>query len=365
MKDTITEKHQVNANSTRVDFVDITRFFAIFMVIVIHSCEFFYIGDRQFSPQETFWSGFIDSALRIAVPLFVMMSSYLLVPTKESMETFYSKRLKRILIPFAVWSLAYATLPVIWGGFGADEIGDRLLKLTYMFNDGHLWYVYMFVGVSLFIPIISPWLQTATRRQLHIVLGIWFVSLFQHYIEFFGDTNEWVGVLGACKWNEFSVYWYFSGFIGYVVLAYYIRKYINWSRAKSLMVGLPMFVFGWAVAYYWFMHYYSTGNLYVYEIAWRYCTPNVAIASFGFFIMMKALKMPKGIVGRLIGSVAKYSYAIYLAHIFILNAVHAQLQSIESVPLKIASYSVLTFLLTYLLVCLLSFLPKSKYWLGK
>ncbi len=346
-------------SENRIAFLDATRALAIFMVLIVHACEFFYIGDRQFSANETFWAGFIDSALRVAVPIFVMISAYLLVPAKESMETFYKNRLPKILIPFLIWSIAYAVLPALWGAFPKDQIATKLLRIPYMFNDGHLWYIYMFVGIILFLPIISPWIRSATKRQLQIFLALWFISSFHHYIRFFADTNEWISIFGECKWNEFSTFWNFSGYVGYVVLTYYIKEHINWNRSKSLLIGSLCFLIGWAVAFFWFRNYYATGDLYVYEIAWRYCTANVILASFGLFVIMKSIGGAcNNIVVR---EIAKASYGIYLCHIFVLNIIHNYFGFIESTPLKIGLYSVLCLIGSYCIIKVLSLLPKSKY----
>ncbi len=347
----------------RIEFLDTTRALAIFMVIIVHACEFFYIGNREFSASETMWANIIDSALRIAVPIFVMVSSYLLIPTKDTMESFYRKRLPKILIPFFIWSVIYAALPALWGAVPEDQVVTRLLRIPYMFNDGHLWYIYMFIGVILFMPIISPWLRSATKRQLQIFLALWFIASFHHYIKYFADTNEWISIFGECKWNEFSTFWNFSGYIGYVVLAYYIRKHIDWGRSKSLIIGASCFVVGWVVAMLWFSNFYSSGDLYLYEIAWRFCAPNVILASFGFFVIMKNI----GHLGNslLVREISKSAYGIYLCHILVLNFIESHLNYISSTPLKIFLYSTLCLAGSYIIIKALSLLPKGRYISGR
>ena len=49
---------------------------------------------------------------------------------------------------------------------------------------------------------------------------------------------------GECFWNNYSALWYCSGYLGYVVLAHYIRVHINWSQRKRLAVGASCFVVG-------------------------------------------------------------------------------------------------------------------------
>ncbi|NCC10347.1 MAG: hypothetical protein EOM31_07565, partial [Bacteroidia bacterium] len=98
----------------RVIFLDYLRVIACFMVIMVHSCEFFFINGDQIGIRtvaDGFWVSAIDSALRASVPLFVMASSYLLLPLKSDSMLFFRKRFVRVVIPFVIWSLLYAVLP--------------------------------------------------------------------------------------------------------------------------------------------------------------------------------------------------------------------------------------------------------------
>lgn len=346
---------------TRIAFLDYTRVIACFMVILVHSCEFFYLSGSNTS-EELFWANLIDSALRASVPIFVMMSSYLLLPLKDDTGTFFKRRFSRVLIPFVIWSIAYAVLPLAWGAIGVDEAQNQLTHLLYNFNmsSGHLWFVYMFIGIYLFMPILSPWLQSVKRRHEEWFLALWFATTFYHYIRYYTG-----GMLGEAIWNEFSTIWYFSGFIGYVVLAHYIRQYINWSVVKSLAVGVPLFLVGWLVTYLGFGYWIErTTDMYLVEITWRFCTPNVAVMAFALFVTFKALWQRTERVGALVVNISKLSYAMYLAHIFILNSMYSVFGAIGCTPSKIFVIAISTYILTYTLVKLLSLLPKSKFLVG-
>ena len=84
---------------------------ACLMVIATHSCDSFYIGPggvwQCASESDRLWISIIDSIMRAAVPLFVMTSSYLLLPLKDGNTTFFKRRFIRVLVPFAVWSCIY------------------------------------------------------------------------------------------------------------------------------------------------------------------------------------------------------------------------------------------------------------------
>ena len=72
-----------------------------------------------------------------------------------------------------------------------------------------------------------------------------------------------------------------------------------------------------------------------------------------------------GKIGRLVQDISLQSYGIYLAHIMVLNVFYNLLQPLfPSALLSVPVIALCTFISVYLLVKLLSFLPKSKYWLG-
>ena len=351
--------------SGRIVFLDYLRVIACFMVIMVHSCEFFFIdgdsiGIRTVS--DGFWVSVIDSALRSSVPLFVMASSYLLLPMKTGTSVFFKRRFTRVLIPFIVWSLLYAVLPIVWGEITFSEAQSNLLQLLWNFNaaSGHLWFVYMLIGLYMFMPVLSPWIKQVSKQGEQLFLLVWFITTFWHYGKLF--VSE---VYGECYWNEFHTFWYFSGFIGYLVLAHYIRTYIDWSLKKSLCIGSILFLIGYlftAIVYY--QRTLTATQLQELELSWRFCSFNVVFMTFGAFVIIKQISCQKEWLYRLVREIAKLSYGIYLMHIFILNFSYKMFEGCFSTPVTIVLVGVSTFIGCCLVSKLLSFLPGSKYIIG-
>ncbi|MBN2162711.1 MAG: acyltransferase [Pontiellaceae bacterium] len=343
-------------------FLDYLRVIAIAMVLIVHASEIFYIGDDgiAISGTDGFWVNLLNSAARSCVPLFVMASGYLLLPVTQSPGVFYTRRLSRILIPFIIWSILYATLPALWGQMQVSDVKHQLLTLTYNFNlsSGHLWFVYMLIGLYLIMPVLSPWLQTTSKRFLQAAIAIWFISTFHHVIKLIVP-----GMLGECYWNEFHSLYYVSGYVGYLLLAFYFKQHIHWSNAKNLAVGIPLFIAGYALTVFYFNAVMDTaGSLYELEIAWRFCTPNIVMMTAGLFLIIKCINRES----RLIRLLSKYSYGIYLCHIFFLGACYQMIiKPLElETPEAIMLTGLLTFALSAILVGILSLLPKNKYLIG-
>ena len=250
-------------------WIDLLRVLACFLVVLSHCCDPFV---AQFdADRSAFLTGmFTGSMVRCCVPLFVMMTGVLLLPVQTGMSAFYRKRIGRIALPLVFWSLA---LPVLYyaylncGGTTSNPqvvMEDHTLRATltklytFVFNFNYdttpLWYLYMLVGLYLIMPILSVWLQQASRRDLKLVLWLWGTTLVLPYIGMAAPMHGYAGnygnpgILGVCDWNPYGTFYYVSGFAGYLVLAYYLVKYPPaWSWRRTLALGVPMFAVGYAI----------------------------------------------------------------------------------------------------------------------
>lgn len=364
-------------SSPRIVFLDYLRVAACFMVILVHSIEPFYLGGEGTSIAshcDAVWVTLLDSAMRAAVPLFVMTSSYLLFPVKGSTSEFFRRRFKRVAIPFIFWAVLYAVVPM-WGSGGqADAAGNlRHLALNFTDNAGHLWFVYMLLGVYIVMPMLSPWVERLSRRGERIFLAAWaFTTLapFLHRlaVAVFGRAEIW----GEANWNEFGTLYYISGFVGYVVLGHYIRTYVDWSWRRTTAVALPLFAVGYAVTAGWFWHCIPSefpvgGKIDLaveMETSWRFCSTGVAMTAVAIFLVFKKLSRPVRAY-PLFERLSRLSYGIYLMHIFVLTAVCDTVSAwAMPTPLTMLLSAALTFVICAAVARLLSFVPYSKYIIG-
>ena len=355
------------SNSQRIVFLDYLRVIACFMVILVHVTEQYYAmptGVILASESNRFWVAAVNSICRPAVPLFVMASSYLLLPLPYSTGLFFRKRFIRVLVPFIFWLAMYAIIPPLFiESTGVDGMIANVGKMLYNFTDwsGHLWFIYMLMGVYFLMPIISPWLKEVSKKGEIIFLIVWFITTFHHYAK-----SHLGGVLGECTWNEFHSLYYYSGYIGYVVLAHFIRTHIKWGIKKSLAIGIPCIILGYLVTAGGF--YYNSiesTEYYIAELSWRFCTFNIALMTFGMFIILRHIESAATWLYRPVKKISALSYGIYLMHIFVLVFMFSWLSPlIGSTPLTMAIVSVATFCSCVLITWIISKIPRSKYIIG-
>lgn len=371
----------MNHSNNRIVFVDYLRVVACFMVMLIHASENFYGADSSglagnFSmlanEANRFWVSFYDGGLaRTCVPLFMVVSAFLLVPMKPgmTMHQFYKHRFLRILPPFIIFMLLYTFLPACFGQWTWDEAWDGLTNLPWNFPPmgGHLWFMYPLISLYLIIPVVSPWLEKSSAKDELTFIGIFAFSTLIPWLHRFVSEELW----GECFWNGFSMLWYCSGYLGYLVLAHYIRRHLQWSRSKRLWVGALCFIVGAAFTGWSFWLKGVPGVLIetpMLEWSWEFCTPNVLLATFGIFLLFTCIERKQA--PGIITSLSKLSYGMYLMHLFFLAPIAGYFvggdvaNPIIPVCFAIPAIAVLTFICCAITSKLISLIPGSKWVIG-
>ena len=369
-------------NSGRIAYIDYLRIVACFLVMLVHASENFYGADSSvglasncsmlLNESNRFWVAFYDGFVaRTCVPLFMIASAFLLVPMKPGtgMLGFYKKRFARILPPWIFFSLLYCLLPLLWGGMSIEQSLADLKHLPFNFPSmaGHLWFMYPLVSLYLIIPVVSPWLEKASAKEELIFLGIFGLSTFIPWIHRFLYPEIW----GECFWNGFTMLWYCSGYLGYLVMAHYIRVHLDWSRRRRAITGALCFLAGSAFTGWAFWHAGTPGILIEtpkLEWAWEFCMPNVVIAAFGAFLLFSCIERKES--PAFISGLSRLTFGMYLMHMFFLVPIAGLViggnpaEPRLPVWLAIPTIAVATYVCCALATRLLAFLPKSKWFVG-
>ena len=165
-----------------------------------------------------------------------------------------------------------------------------------------------------------------------------------------------MGLLGVCDWNPNGTFYYVSGFIGYLVLAYYLVKFpLLWSWKKTLSITIPLFVIGYAITAIGFIltkKYFPTqpANL---EIIWYFTGINVFMMTFAVFVIMQKVNLH---ISPLVTRIASLTFGIYMCHFFFLQLSFDLIIDNLGFPayLKIPLLAFLTFGVTYSIVWAMS-----------
>lgn len=432
----------------RLAWIDCMRWLAMFLVVMCHACDpFNCTPDAVKNPDGLFWGAFWGSMLRPCVPLFVMITGALLLPVREeSLGAFYRKRIPRVLIPLLIWSALYTLFPWFSGLITAGEEAAKALTTTFFpysgfMNGGngptssladalknlaavpftfnsfsvHMWYVYMLIGLYLYLPIFSAWVRNASMKSKRTFLCIWGATLLLPYADIFLTPHLPLGagyIFGTCSWNAFGLFYAFAGFKGYLLLGHVLAETARErSWKKTLAAAAPMFIAGTLLTFAGFFWVRMAGGLDdpgitaafaadggftgaiaasaqafagtdpetvrataeafraepMVELFWTYCSINVVLSSAAVFMAVSKIEIAPGRLARFLATLGTLGFGIYLVHYFFVGPAFVLTKDVLGVPmpLQIPVSALFAFAATYILVALLyKILPKPKIFLG-
>lgn len=387
-------------------WIDWLRLVALFLVTLCHCCDPLLFNPLAAPSTElSFWGAVWQCSTRACVPLFVCMTGALLLPARTATFPFWRKRIGRVLWPFLIWSALYCLFPWFFLGLGGAEpsrIADHfvsaavapsgelssalgeiaLIPLSFSLYCVHMWYVYVLIGLYLFIPILSAWLERATLREKLAVLGLWTLSLFIPYLNL-AMPELW----GVCAWNSCGMLHYFAGFSGYLLLGHLMMRGRRIGFGRALAAGAALIVMGYLVTLVGFRimqtesyHAGSFGEMlrlalspetpgvpYVpaHEVFIFFCSPNVALMVAGLLLIFREITDSPLWVRRLLANLTSCGFGIYLVHYFIVGPAFMLCRSLGiGEELLVLASAVIVLPVTWCIVALLKRLIPGKWLLG-
>lgn len=301
-------------------FADVIRAMAAIMIVVIHvsdhAVSHFLVSQDD---QRLYWwvATFFNSASRVAVPLFVLVSGYLLLRPNDNSAPleWLKKRLFRVFVPLLVWIAIYffwrqLSLPQSFSAL--DMLRDIARGDPYY----HLWFMYMLIGLYLATPILAAYLRGADRLNLSYFVILWFLFTAippfitrALYINQFGLTVNVV-----------------SGFVGYFMLGYLMRDVVL-TRVQCMITGLAVITSIVATAFGTYLLMSRSGGK-MDEFFFSSMAPNIIIAALGLFAIAKSVSWEAIYTSftplrSIIETLSATSFFLYLSHPLFLSALQS------------------------------------------
>ncbi len=297
--------------------VDLIRTIAIILVILLHASIEPNPNLGLMSPAgiQLWWtSNIYDSISRIAVPLFIMLTGFLLLqPTKkdEPLRVFFKKRWNRIGIPVLFWGAIFFVWDFLVRGQPATLlfVFQGILSGPYV----HFWYVYVLIGLYMITPLLRVIVAHADWNTIKYFLIIWFVGT-----GILPLLTLYAGISPEAVWFKQNVF-LLIGLLGYFVIGAYIAKLT--LRRSILTLMLVLSSFSTIIGTYFIIA--TLGEQYS-QFLLDASSFTVIIAAVSFFLILASIpaqkietRFPKG--NRILQLISENTLPIYLFHIIVLE----------------------------------------------
>ncbi|SFW16595.1 acyltransferase [Cellulophaga fucicola] len=338
--------------SKRIHYIDNLRVLACFLVILTHSA-------MSTKDSYGFYAVIISLLGNPSSELFLTISGALLLPTRIKMKEFYIKRFSRLALPVLFWSLIILLIQYL---IGVNTLGITIKKLILIPLSpvtGVYWFIYTICGLYLLAPVISPWIIASTKKEYQFILLLWLCTILLPYISFI--LPDFYHIDG----NYYFILNYFGGFLGYMLLGVYLRKYpIILPKIKAILLIASLVTLAILPILYCYLFNRELINI---------INNNLSISSVllvtAIFIFFQNFGSTNIKFNNFINYLAKYTFGIYLVHIIIVRNVVQYIYSFyrtEPINPLIESplIAITSMIVSFLCVKLISKLPQSKNIVG-
>ena len=157
-----------------------------------------------------------DALARCAVPIFLMITGYLLLDYEEPFWRFYRKRCIRVLLPFVAYCVLYLAVDHV-------PIASWLHRIYIGSVAPHFWYIYELIGIYLFLPFLRKIYIHSSKGERLTYVAFWLAwsIIFPTIQKFFDLRHSPIGIYHLDK---------FTGYTGYVFIGAVFKQYMPCSR---------------------------------------------------------------------------------------------------------------------------------------
>jgi len=339
---------------SKKEWISNSRVLATVCVVLLHVTSSALYKYNQV-PNFHWWIGNVyDSFVRFSVPLFLMITGALLLGKQHDYPIFLKKKVLRIFLPFVFWTTIYIGYnflepPQFNGKLASQSNFEWILQQAKEGSSYHLWYMYMLLGIYVAMPLLAKIIAKVRKLYLELFLLTWvlFISLSASYTS---NSNF--------EWNL----WYYLGYLGYVVLGYYL-SIINTKSKRVSTLAVITFTIGLFVTFYGTFYYTDKTGVFC-KNYYSYLIPNVLLMATSVYVLLKNADIKlNGVLKTARNIIDKHSYGIYLSHILVLNYLIMYgvdwnlIHPLIGIPLT----TIITLIVSVAIVYLISKVPLGKY----
>ena len=340
-----------------LSWADLIRVVAIYLVVVVHvSGQLTNIWGR-IPVDQWLIADIYGGIARVCVPLFFMISGYLLLPRSESLDTFYLKRMPRIIVPLVAWSLIYLG----WYCGNHPNTCTPTLAWNLLLAQGsyyHLWFLYSLLSIYLILPVLRLMFRPEPdKKVLWYLIGLWLI--FQPILTMAHKFWNFSIKLGPPLAAGFICYFFLGYLLGEITLSgvRVILSFMIWVISTSITI----------LGTYLFTRISGQFEGFFYD----FVSLNVILASAAAFLLLRWLSERKPFTSPSLHTVTRIlalsTFGIYLIHILVIEILSSWIPFLHINSLmgnaiwSIPFVTTLVFMVSFLIIRILQKIPVLRY----
>jgi surface polysaccharide O-acyltransferase-like enzyme len=286
--------------------VDILRIISILAVIIIHTTTRT-LEISSYALTKIPWTLFLNQIARFAVPLFFMISGFVLelnYHLHESYLVYLQKRFSRIIIPYIFWSAIYYFL------VNSKNHDPNFLNSLLQGNASYqLYFIPALLIFYLLFPLIHNFCDFILNKWLLILFGL--IQLVLLFYDYNIHSLQIYYPVGIALLN-------FYVFLVGIVLARNQERFKNFIKKWKLLLFFGTIIFAVYIFYEGLNGYLKTHNYLTFYSSWR---PSILIytillSGFLYWLFDRKLKFI-----QLIKKLSHLSFFVFFIHVIILETV--------------------------------------------
>lgn len=284
----------------KIYWIDNLRGIACLMVVMIHTTTWYVTNAQSVSPMNWDLANILNSASRVSVPLFFMISGFLFFGERSAQPRHFL-RIALCLLFYSGVALAYI---VLFTSINAELSLKNLLQKPVFY---HLWFFFAIAVIYLVSPLIQ--VKNVSGKMLLVLMVM---------IGIIANPNTVTQKIGGFEWLPINLY--INGDTFYYILYGMLGRAIGMmdTQKRALTVISTLLCITAVVVI-------SRGTLY--ELRWRgnfadtwyvYCGPAVFIFAMSLLTLVKNTLNTQTV--PVLGLISRHSLGIYGFHALIIHA---------------------------------------------
>lgn len=297
---------------SKINWIDNLRGIACLMVVMIHTTTWYVTNAHSISPVNWDVANILNSASRVSVPLFFMISGFLFFGERSAQPRHFI-RIVSCLLFYSAISLLYI---ILCTSINAERSLLNVLQKPVFY---HLWFFFAIIVIYLVSPLIQ--VKNVSGKMLLALMAIIGLVANPNTLSQKVDGFEWLPVNLYINGDTF--YYVVYGMLGRAIGMMETQKRgMNWLCAAAFITGVFIISRGTLHELQWRGNFADTWYL--------YCGPMVFICAIALLTLVKNTLNERPL--PVLGFISRHSLGIYGFHALVIHALRTRGVELKSWP---------------------------------